>query len=127
LNTVFFVCLFVVVNCFFLLVQLGGHPEPGSAHCAARGPRVGLHVWFVRRDVIQFCGCLTRFAGKGVYFADMVSKSANYCCTSRSSNTGVLLLCDVALGDQYERFDAEVSKGSFLKTHLKKNLFADLL
>ena len=37
--------------------------------------------------------------GKGVYFADMVSKSANYCCTTRSNNTGLLLLCDVALGD----------------------------
>ena len=41
--------------------------------------------------------------GKGVYFADMVSKSANYCCTTRSNNTGLLLLCDVALGDMYER------------------------
>ena len=37
--------------------------------------------------------------GKGVYFADMSSKSANYCCTSSSSNTGILLLCEVALGD----------------------------
>ena len=37
--------------------------------------------------------------GKGVYFADMVSKSANYCCTTRSSNTDLLLLCDVALGN----------------------------
>lgn len=37
--------------------------------------------------------------GKGVYFADMVSKSANYCNTTRSNNTGLLLLCDVALGD----------------------------
>ncbi|KAL2916598.1 hypothetical protein HK105_203710 [Polyrhizophydium stewartii] len=36
--------------------------------------------------------------GKGVYFADMVSKSANYCCTNRSSNVGILLLCEVALG-----------------------------
>ena len=37
--------------------------------------------------------------GQGIYFADMVSKSANYCCTSRSNNTGLLLLCDVALGN----------------------------
>lgn len=37
--------------------------------------------------------------GKGVYFADMVSKSANYCNTTRSNNTGLLLLCDVALGE----------------------------
>jgi len=45
--------------------------------------------------------------GKGVYFADMVSKSANYCATSRSNNTGLLLLCDVALGDMYERDQAD--------------------
>jgi len=40
--------------------------------------------------------------GKGVYFADMVSKSANYCFASRSSPVGVLLLCEVALGNMYE-------------------------
>ncbi|KAJ4458348.1 putative polymerase family [Paratrimastix pyriformis] len=45
--------------------------------------------------------------GKGVYFADMVSKSANYCSTSPTSNTGILLLCEVALGDLYERTAAE--------------------
>lgn len=39
--------------------------------------------------------------GKGVYFADMVSKSANYCRTSKTDNIGVLLLCEVALGDMY--------------------------
>ena len=37
--------------------------------------------------------------GKGVYFADISSKSANYCCSSISNNTGLLLLCDVELGD----------------------------
>jgi poly [ADP-ribose] polymerase len=45
--------------------------------------------------------------GKGVYFADMVSKSANYCFTSRSQPTGLMLLCDVALGDMYEVTQAE--------------------
>jgi poly [ADP-ribose] polymerase len=40
--------------------------------------------------------------GKGVYFADAVSKSANYCFTSPSNNTGVLLLCEVALGGMNE-------------------------
>merc|ERR1712079_663586 len=45
--------------------------------------------------------------GKGVYFADMVSKSANYCNTTRSNNTGLLLLCDVALGEMYERTAAD--------------------
>merc|ERR1712141_121192 len=45
--------------------------------------------------------------GKGVYFADMVSKSANYCQTTRTNNTGLLLLCDVALGAMYERHKAD--------------------
>ena len=41
--------------------------------------------------------CALRFQfGKGVYFADMSSKSANYCCTSRKKNVGLLLLCDVS-------------------------------
>ena len=37
--------------------------------------------------------------GKGVYFADMVSKSANYCWTSPQSPVGLMLLCEVALGN----------------------------
>lgn len=45
--------------------------------------------------------------GKGIYFADMVSKSANYCCTSPSNPVGLLLLCEVALGNMYERKNAE--------------------
>lgn len=40
--------------------------------------------------------------GKGIYFADMVSKSANYCCTNPSNSTGLMLLCEVALGDMVE-------------------------
>ncbi|OXU23091.1 hypothetical protein TSAR_015014 [Trichomalopsis sarcophagae] len=45
--------------------------------------------------------------GKGIYFADMVSKSANYCCTNSQNSTGLLLLCDVALGNMYERYNAD--------------------
>merc|ERR1719221_13436 len=40
--------------------------------------------------------------GKGVYFADMVSKSANYCFTTPQKNTGILTLNEVALGKQME-------------------------
>ncbi|CAK1604001.1 unnamed protein product [Parnassius mnemosyne] len=40
--------------------------------------------------------------GKGIYFADMVSKSANYCCTNKNNPVGVMLLCEVALGDMKE-------------------------
>ncbi|KAG0340889.1 Poly [ADP-ribose] polymerase 2 [Podila humilis] len=39
---------------------------------------------------------------KGAYFADCVSKSANYCFTNRQDNTGLMLLCEVALGDMFE-------------------------
>ncbi|XP_057321273.1 poly [ADP-ribose] polymerase-like [Microplitis mediator] len=45
--------------------------------------------------------------GKGIYFADMVSKSANYCCTNSQDSTGLLLLCEVALGNMYERLKAD--------------------
>ncbi|XP_076649690.1 poly-(ADP-ribose) polymerase [Halictus rubicundus] len=45
--------------------------------------------------------------GKGIYFADMVSKSANYCCTNNQNSTGLMLLCEVALGNMYERYAAD--------------------
>ncbi|KAL3682511.1 hypothetical protein R1sor_000533 [Riccia sorocarpa] len=45
--------------------------------------------------------------GKGVYFADMVSKSANYCYTCPYENTGILLLCEVALGEMRELYDGD--------------------
>ena len=45
--------------------------------------------------------------GKGVYFADMSSKSANYCCTSPDHPTGILLLCEVALGDMNEKMHSD--------------------
>lgn len=40
--------------------------------------------------------------GKGIYFADMVSKSANYCHTSQTDPVGLILLGEVALGNMYE-------------------------
>ena len=36
--------------------------------------------------------------GKGVYFADMVTKSANYCYASKTNPVQFLMLCEVALG-----------------------------
>ncbi len=36
--------------------------------------------------------------GKGIYFADIISKSANYCHANKLFSTGCLLLCEVALG-----------------------------
>ncbi|XP_010522166.1 PREDICTED: poly [ADP-ribose] polymerase 1 [Tarenaya hassleriana] len=40
--------------------------------------------------------------GKGVYFADLVSKSAQYCYTSKENPVGLMLLSEVALGEVYE-------------------------
>lgn len=45
--------------------------------------------------------------GKGIYFADMSSKSANYCFSSQHNTVGLLLLCEVALGDCNELLDAD--------------------
>ncbi|XP_067939303.1 poly [ADP-ribose] polymerase 1-like [Watersipora subatra] len=45
--------------------------------------------------------------GKGIYFADMVSKSANYCYANHSNPYGLLLLCEVALGNMHELGHAE--------------------
>ncbi|XVF32425.1 hypothetical protein REPUB_Repub17cG0081600 [Reevesia pubescens] len=40
--------------------------------------------------------------GKGIYFADLVSKSAQYCYTQRKNPVGLMLLSEVALGEVYE-------------------------
>jgi len=45
--------------------------------------------------------------GKGVYFADLVSKSANYCYTNRKNNVGLMMLCEVALGNMHELLQAD--------------------
>lgn len=37
--------------------------------------------------------------GKGIYLADMSSKSANYCCSYSSGRTALLLLCEAELGN----------------------------
>ncbi|CAM4807466.1 unnamed protein product [Rotaria magnacalcarata] len=60
--------------------------------------------------------------GKGVYFADMVSKSANYCFTSKQSPEGLMLLCEVALGKIHECYKATALSASTLPsgTHSTK-------
>lgn len=45
--------------------------------------------------------------GKGIYFADMSSKAANYCMTDPTNNIGLLLLCEVALGKVHEIFESD--------------------
>lgn len=45
--------------------------------------------------------------GKGIYFADMSSKSVNYCFATRSKNVGILLLSEVSLGKSNELLAAD--------------------
>ncbi|XP_063310870.1 poly [ADP-ribose] polymerase 2 isoform X2 [Pelobates fuscus] len=53
--------------------------------------------------------------GKGIYFADISSKSANYCFTSRDKNVGLLLLSEVALGECNELLNADYDAEKKLK------------
>ena len=47
--------------------------------------------------------------GKGLYFADLVSKSAQYCYTTKKNPTGLMLLSEVALGKTYDLKSAKVN------------------
>ena len=47
--------------------------------------------------------------GKGIYFADMAGKSATYCCPEISNNIGLLLLCEVALGETMSLYNPDSS------------------
>ena len=50
--------------------------------------------------------------GKGAYLADMSSKSANYCASAESDQTGLLLLCEAELGrPMLELKDADYKAG----------------
>jgi poly [ADP-ribose] polymerase len=54
--------------------------------------------------------------GKGVYLADMSSKSANYCVASSSGGVGLLLLCEAELGRPLlELTDADYNAGDRAK------------
>ncbi|KAK2608708.1 hypothetical protein QQS21_002697 [Conoideocrella luteorostrata] len=50
--------------------------------------------------------------GKGIYLADMSTKSANYCCSYISNNQALLLLCEAELGDPIQKLkDASYNAG----------------
>ncbi|KAJ6015297.1 poly polymerase catalytic domain-containing protein [Penicillium herquei] len=58
--------------------------------------------------------------GKGVYLADTSTKSANYCCPYSSGNKGLLLLCDVELGDpMLELYRSDYKAGEKARTEGK--------
>ncbi|XP_053115010.1 poly [ADP-ribose] polymerase 2 isoform X2 [Hemicordylus capensis] len=61
--------------------------------------------------------------GKGIYFADMSSKSANYCFTTREKDIGLLLLSEVALGESNELLQANPEAEKLLASkHSTKGL-----
>ncbi|ERT01326.1 poly [ADP-ribose] polymerase [Sporothrix schenckii 1099-18] len=62
--------------------------------------------------------------GKGIYLADMSSKSAGYCASFISKGTGLLLLCEAKLGDPLQKLtDASYTAGGDAKA---SGLFATL-
>lgn len=61
--------------------------------------------------------------GKGVYFADMSSKSANYCWTNKTNDIGLLMLCEVSLGEPKELLNADYNADQLPKgKHSTKGL-----
>ncbi|CUF30512.1 poly (ADP ribose) polymerase, putative [Bodo saltans] len=56
--------------------------------------------------------------GKGIYFADMISKSANYCnMDSSSGDGGLLILAEVALGTPTKRYQSDYITSLPKNTH----------
>jgi poly [ADP-ribose] polymerase len=54
--------------------------------------------------------------GKGIYLADMSSKSAGYCCSYNSGGEALLLLCEAELGDPCQKLtNASPNAGSSAK------------
>ncbi|KAK3031656.1 hypothetical protein RJ639_035024, partial [Escallonia herrerae] len=60
--------------------------------------------------------------GKGVYFADLVSKSAQYCFTDKKNPVGLMLLSEVALGEVYELKKAKYMEKPPAGKHSTKGL-----
>ncbi|KAK4474895.1 hypothetical protein MN116_000747 [Schistosoma mekongi] len=50
--------------------------------------------------------CSGYMFGKGVYFADCSSKSANYVYPTQANNVGLMLACEVSLGKQRELYQS---------------------
>jgi poly [ADP-ribose] polymerase len=60
--------------------------------------------------------------GKGIYLADMSSKSANYCCSYNSGGTALLLLCEAELGNpMHQLTNSSYSAG---EDALKKGMYS---
>ncbi len=50
--------------------------------------------------------------GKGIYLADMISKSVPYCYASASNDTFCIMVCDAALGNINEKLHDDFYAGN---------------
>ena len=99
--------------CSFLAGILSQGLRIAPPEAPVTGYMFGKGVYFAGKIssdefVSTFQCCLCRWANilleysiPVFFLADMVSKSANYCATSRNNPTGLMLLSDVALGNMY--------------------------
>lgn len=53
-------------------------------------------------------GC---FFGKGHYFSDLAANSMQYCYAKQTENMGILLLCEVSLGNSIQCYHPENMEG----------------
>ena len=95
LNAVPFVRLLSYPPCFGAFYRLVVLPRTTVLRAQSEhSSSTECHSWaFVSFSLLLFL--------QGVYFADVSSKSANYCRVTRTAggdNVGVLLLCEVSLG-----------------------------
>lgn len=64
--------------------------------------------------------------GKGVYFADMIAKSADYCRAETSDMTALILLCEVACGnpnkkEYFDCYSGNLPKGKHCTLGMGRN------
>jgi poly [ADP-ribose] polymerase len=90
-------------------VGVEGHPNTLLWHGSRQGNFAGIISEGLRIAPKEAPSTGFMF-GKGIYFADLVTKSSNYCYPSRNKGAtaeGYLLLCEVALGKRLEATAAE--------------------
>lgn len=65
----------------------------------SRSPSLSPHPMEDGSKIEAWTKLLTQISFKGIYLADMSSKSAGYTCYGSSDDNGLLLLCEAELGD----------------------------
>ncbi|KAG6837207.1 hypothetical protein H0H93_013075 [Arthromyces matolae] len=98
--------------------NFGGILKQGLRIAPPEGFSTSVLLGFTKAD--DFSAPVTGYMfGKGVYFADMMSKSANYCYAHLSNNTGLLLLCEVAVKPFHELTHASYNADQECKSNKK--------